>query len=343
MAIAPVVTAIRVLELIAPDGLLFDTAAHAIPRGREATGRTIGFEAMRHRIEDFTAFASELALRLGRPHETVPADPHGAIGTARFRRTLAWHIARRPGGLVALAVQYGHLRTTVSAGYAARGRDGIHELLDIETARATADTLTTLHDDFATDTGISGPAAHRAIHAAAQAPADPRVLTSHSLRPAVVDDTRYFPAGTTGILSFWQPPAIGRRQASFPDPAQCPVEDAEGMGDTSGKAVRDGPLPAHLHGQVRRSRDLKPLAAHVGGGMAPGTGPDLLFPRRRWHRPLPHRPSTHITLHRWILTRQHGRPQAADITPVTKHPCQDKTLFQRAFCSGRGVWWGIGG
>ena len=100
----------------------------------------------------------------------IPADPHGAIGTERFRRTLAWHIARRPGGLVALAIQYGHMRTAVSSGYAARSRDGIHDLLDIETARATADTLATLHEALAAGTGVSGPAARRAIHAAAQAP-----------------------------------------------------------------------------------------------------------------------------------------------------------------------------
>ncbi|MET9883109.1 hypothetical protein ABZZ20_08060 [Streptomyces sp. NPDC006430] len=93
----------------------------------------------------------------------------GAIGTERFRRTLAWHIARRPGGLVALAIQYGHMRTAVSAGYAARSRDGIHDLLDIETARATADTIAALHEDLSEGAGISGPAARRAIHAAAQA------------------------------------------------------------------------------------------------------------------------------------------------------------------------------
>ncbi|GAA2452291.1 hypothetical protein GCM10010433_63140 [Streptomyces pulveraceus] len=98
---------------------------------------------------------------------------------ARFRRTLAWHIARRPGGLVALAIQYGHMRTAMSAGYAARGRDGIHELLDIETARATADTLTTLHEDLTHGVGISGPAARRAIHAAAQAPAFAGAIRTH--------------------------------------------------------------------------------------------------------------------------------------------------------------------
>ena len=71
---------------------------------------------------------------------------------------------------MAPAIQYGHMRTAMSAGHAARGRDGIHELLDIETARATADTLTTLNDDLTHGVGISGPDARRAVHAAAQAP-----------------------------------------------------------------------------------------------------------------------------------------------------------------------------
>ncbi|MFE2729239.1 hypothetical protein [Kitasatospora sp. NPDC059327] len=31
---------------------------------------------------------------------SIPPDPHGRITSARFRRILAWHIARLPGGLV---------------------------------------------------------------------------------------------------------------------------------------------------------------------------------------------------------------------------------------------------
>lgn len=121
-------------------------------------------------VSELLGEAAALATRLGRPHEIVPEDPHGAIGTARFRRTLAWHVARKPGGLVALAIHYGHLRTSVASAYASRSRGGIHDLLDIETARATADTLATLNADLADGAGISGPAARRAIHAAAQAP-----------------------------------------------------------------------------------------------------------------------------------------------------------------------------
>jgi hypothetical protein len=150
--------------------LLFDAATHTFHNTPTVPAASIRQNGLRGRIEAFATWASGLARRLGRGHESVPDDRHGVIGLARFRRALAWHIARRPGGLVALAIQYGHMRTAMSAGYAARGRDGIHELLDIEAARTTAGTLTTLHDDLTRGVGISEPAARRAIHAATQAP-----------------------------------------------------------------------------------------------------------------------------------------------------------------------------
>ncbi|WP_104176117.1 hypothetical protein [Arthrobacter sp. Y81] len=73
-------------------------------------------------------------------------------------------------GLVALAVQYGHMRTAMNAGYASRSRNGMHDLLDLETALATADTLASLNEDLTYGAGISGPAARRAINAAQHAP-----------------------------------------------------------------------------------------------------------------------------------------------------------------------------
>lgn len=171
VAITPVVNAIRVLERMVPDGhLLLDHHAHDLPSPRAGTG-ALKSGALRDRIEDFVVWANEEASVHGIPAEVIPPDPHGNIGTERFRRSLAWHIARRPGGLIALAIQYGHMRTTlVSEGYASRSRDGIHELIDIETVRAVADTVADLHDDLEDGGGISGPAARRAIKAAAQAP-----------------------------------------------------------------------------------------------------------------------------------------------------------------------------
>ncbi len=130
--------------------------------------------ALRERIEDFADWANREAARHGLPGQAIPADLHGPIGLTRFRRSLAWHIARRPNGLVALAIQYGHMRTALShwatEGYASRSRDGIHDLIDLETARATADTIAALHENLQNGGGISGPAARRVITAAATAP-----------------------------------------------------------------------------------------------------------------------------------------------------------------------------
>jgi hypothetical protein len=91
----------------------------------------------------------------------------------RFRRSLAWHIARRPNGLVALAIQYGHMRTAfdtwASEGYGSRSRNGIHDLIELETALATAGTAAALRENLDNGGGISGPAARRTILAAAAA------------------------------------------------------------------------------------------------------------------------------------------------------------------------------
>jgi hypothetical protein len=135
VAIAPVVSAIRVLEHMVPEGeLLCDHHTHDVHARRPGTG-SLKTQGLRLRIKDFVTWANNEAVAHNRLNEIIPDDPHGTISTSRFRRSLAWHIARRPNGLVALAIQYGHLRTAVSGNYASRARGGIHELIDIETAR----------------------------------------------------------------------------------------------------------------------------------------------------------------------------------------------------------------
>ncbi|MGP3921052.1 hypothetical protein, partial [Nonomuraea sp. 10N515B] len=170
VAITPVVNAIRVLERMVPDGcLLFDHNAHDLHRNRPGTG-SLKPVSLRRRIEDFIAWANAEATVRGLSDQLIPPDPHGLIGIRRFRRSLAWHIARRPNGLVALAIQYGHLHSTlVSEGYASRSRGGIHELIDVETVRAVADTVAGLRDGLHAGEGISGTAARRVIKAAARA------------------------------------------------------------------------------------------------------------------------------------------------------------------------------
>lgn len=184
VAITPVVNAIRVLERMVPDGrLLFEHYAHD-PRGRGDRAGSLKATSFCARVEAFVAWANREALGQCLIGEVIPDDPEGKIGTSRFRRSLAWHIARRPNGHVALAVQYGHMRTAFrwsSEGYSGRSRGGIHDLIDLETARAVADTVLEAHESIENGGGISGPAARRVIRAAAMAPrfaGTPITLTS---------------------------------------------------------------------------------------------------------------------------------------------------------------------
>ncbi len=169
VAIAPVVAAIRVLERIVPPGeLLFASDYH-----RGATrhrGKALGGDGIRERITDFITWANQEAARHGLTSELIPPDSAGPVTPVRFRRSLAWHIARQPGGLVALAIQYGHLRTVldtdVAGGYGTRSRRGIHDLIDIETTLHTAHTAADLHERYSRGEGVSGPAARQALHQA---------------------------------------------------------------------------------------------------------------------------------------------------------------------------------
>ncbi|GIE53193.1 hypothetical protein Ani05nite_67270 [Amorphoplanes nipponensis] len=98
--------------------LLFDAMAEDRRSIEVRTGRSLSPVTVHNRVKAFIEWVNQHARSRGREAEAIPADAHGAISLGRFRRTLAWHIARRPGGLVALAVQYGHLRTLISEGYA---------------------------------------------------------------------------------------------------------------------------------------------------------------------------------------------------------------------------------
>jgi integrase len=207
VAITPVVHAIRVLERIVPPGeLLFSAAHHDLERGHGYLG-ALKNTGLNRRIADFIKWANREARTHRLPEQTIPDDPAGAVVMSRFRRSLGWHIARRPGGLVALAIQYGHMRTVLdartSSGYASRSRGGLHSVLDVETALAAADTAAHLRDHIATGAKISGPAARRAFTAAATAPRfEGRIVPHQFARKATDYLTR------DGLVLFDNPDAL---------------------------------------------------------------------------------------------------------------------------------------
>lgn len=157
--IEPAAAAIEVLEALSPGTLLF-------PPGEPGTRTWI--EQCDHRSRtpgtlnaDITRFVdwfnTHLAPAIG--HDPIPHDEHGAITAPRLRRTLAWHIVRRPGGTVAGATQYGHLHTQMTQGYAGTAAAGFVDDVSFEEFLLRAEQLHHDHEQLERGEHVSGPAA----------------------------------------------------------------------------------------------------------------------------------------------------------------------------------------
>jgi hypothetical protein len=81
------------------------------------------------------------------------------ITSGNFRRTLAWFICRRPRGLVACALQYGHLHVLQSLGYSGTYASGFPDELALEEWLARLDQLEQAEQRLETGEHVSGPAA----------------------------------------------------------------------------------------------------------------------------------------------------------------------------------------
>jgi hypothetical protein len=89
----------------------------------------------------------------------IPPDPAGRIYSTRFRRTLAYFIVRRPGGLIATALQYGHVRSKVTLGYAGAADTGWLDDLTVEHLEMALEQADTDWRHLAAGEHVSGPAA----------------------------------------------------------------------------------------------------------------------------------------------------------------------------------------
>lgn len=113
--------AVAVLERLHDHRLLFPNHVHPqLRRGFTTHGRSR--EARRAQyltddVMDFIEWVNNYADTVGRGEEKIPPDSHERIAPARFRRTLAWHIVRKPRGLIAGAIQYGHVHVQMTLGY----------------------------------------------------------------------------------------------------------------------------------------------------------------------------------------------------------------------------------
>lgn len=156
--------AVQVLELLHDGELLFPktlrppTRRGSTPSGKLRAGTAKTSARMSTDIARFIEWVNRYCRDAHRP-DNIPRDPAGPLTGSRFRRTLAWHIVRRPGGLVAAAVQYGHVATQITQGYAGNYASGFPSELALERWLERVDDAADLDRYFKAGGHVSGPAA----------------------------------------------------------------------------------------------------------------------------------------------------------------------------------------
>ncbi|TFC17150.1 hypothetical protein [Cryobacterium sp. MDB2-10] len=162
-----VVRAIHVLESLHEGDLLFPASLmpgkldQSLSAPDNETRRTQGARAdnrLNMDIVAFTEWVNGYCARRDRP-DTIPPEARGAVTGSRFRRTLAWHIVRQPRGLVAAAIQYGHVHTSITQGYGGSADSGFADELAFETWLVRIESISRENAALTSGGQVSGPAA----------------------------------------------------------------------------------------------------------------------------------------------------------------------------------------
>ncbi|ABL79468.1 MULTISPECIES: hypothetical protein [unclassified Nocardioides] len=158
VVVRPVHQAITVLEQLTDAPLLFPSSLHKPHAIRPADRHARRNGEITRDLGSFIAWVNATFHRLdGQP--AIPPDPAGRIYPIRFRRTLAYFIVRRPRGLIAAALQYGHVSTTVTLSYSGKADTGWLDDLAVERLEALLEHNQHDHALLARGEHVSGPAA----------------------------------------------------------------------------------------------------------------------------------------------------------------------------------------
>ena len=160
----PVERAIQILERLQAgrDTYLFAR----IPGSRhDLRSHATGAKSTQQTNDDLAAFTDWVNIfcqQHGRP-DGIPLvnGRRWRLSTSQFRRTLAWFIARQPGGVIAGSMAYRHHRVQMFEGYAGTSASGFRAEAEAEDAIARGEQLC----DLVTSHGqhpLTGPAAAEA-------------------------------------------------------------------------------------------------------------------------------------------------------------------------------------
>lgn len=154
----PVHAAVRMLERLSASPLLFPSTIIKANDRRPGDGNARVSRFMTKDIGQFIEWVNRAFPGTGES-PAIPPDPAGTIYPRRFRRTLAYFIVRRPRGLIAAALQYGHLSTTVTLSYAGSADTSWTEDLAVERLELVLEQSDHDRDLLAAGEHVSGPAA----------------------------------------------------------------------------------------------------------------------------------------------------------------------------------------
>ncbi|WP_158892727.1 hypothetical protein [Amycolatopsis anabasis] len=167
---APAARAIQVLQRLQPAhvNLLFTPLSQAPgPGGKKATDDTssaLGYGSTNAHLNEFITWINNHCATHGRSDSIPLVNNHvWKLSTRQFRRTLAWFIARRPGGVIAGAIAYRHLSIQMFEGYAGTSESGFRAEVESEQALARGEHLLAMIDAHEHN-NLAGPAADDAAH-----------------------------------------------------------------------------------------------------------------------------------------------------------------------------------
>jgi hypothetical protein len=160
----PVGRAVSVLERLQPpdQDLLFAHLPSSIHFRNRRTNQARSGEQTCRDLTAFVDWINAFCDLHGLP-DRIPLvrGQRWRLSTRQFRRTLAWFIARRPGGVIAGAIAYRHQHIQMFEGYAGTSRSGFRAEVEAEQALERGERLLAMVEAYEHDQ-LGGPAADEA-------------------------------------------------------------------------------------------------------------------------------------------------------------------------------------
>jgi integrase len=158
VVVAPVHAAVAMMERLAPHPLVFPASIVGAQHRRSADTHARVSRRLTRDLEQFADWVNATFAVAGGALP-IPPDPTKHIHPSRLRRTLAYFIVRKPRGLIAAALQYGHISTKVTLNYSGSADSSWMEDLAVERLELVLEQ--TDQDAALLDDGehVSGPSA----------------------------------------------------------------------------------------------------------------------------------------------------------------------------------------